>query len=261
MVRVIVLIFIQILFSVPIWGQKSVAITVDDVPNTRNYDQDHQISGLLTCLDSMDIPVAIFINEGKIYETGSKSHNQKLLEEWVSREYVTVGNHTYSHSRYSEVGLNTFAADIEKGEVITRKLARKYQKPIQWFRFPYNDLGIDSVQHAQIDSVLRQATYKTAPFTIESSDWMFNAVYEHYLALGKPDSASIIGEMYVAKTLETFTFFDSLSTEIYHRQVKQIYLCHDNPLNAKYLPTIIQSLKNQQYDLIDMNTAYEDPVY
>lgn len=238
-----------------------IAITIDDVPNTRKFKADNYQPYLLQILDSLNFPITIFINEGLIYKTKDTSRNLELLEKWVKKKYITLGNHSFSHYRYSDVGSDVFKKDIERGDSITRKLANKFEKPIEYFRFPYNDLGIDSIQQAKIDSLLRTKGYKTAPFTIESSDWMFNSVYEYYLSNGFQVEAEKIGDLYVKKTLDYVHFFDSLSNVKFGRSVNQIFLCHDNSINAKYLKYIIVELKLENFEFVSIENAMTDEVY
>lgn len=262
MKKTILLNFLIPIFTVvSLYAQTNVAITLDDVPNTRKFERDNYQSILLDKLDSIAIPIAIFINEGLIYKTDSISKNFELLNDWIKTDYITVGNHTFSHSRYSELGFESFKLDIEKGEYITRELTNKYTKSLHYFRFPYNDLGKDSTQHEKIDSLLQAKKYLSTPFTIESSDWMFNYIYEHYLKNNEFEAAAKIGNLYVEKTLAYFEFYDSLSTTIYGRKVNQIYLCHDNSLNADYLIKIIAQLKTQNYNFVSLDQALEDTVY
>ncbi len=46
--------------------ERSVSITIDDVPNVHLYAADGNSSGLLKKLDSLNLPVAIFVNEGHL---------------------------------------------------------------------------------------------------------------------------------------------------------------------------------------------------
>lgn len=238
-----------------------IAVTIDDVPNTRKFEADNYNPYLLQTLDSLNIPIAIFINEGLIYKTKDTSANLELLENWVKKKYITLGNHTFSHSRCSEVGFDDFKKDIESGERITRKLANKFDKPLEYFRFPYNDLGIDSIQQARTDSLLYSMGYEIAPFTIESSDWIFNAVYEYFLSNGSQPEAEKLGELYVRKTLAYVHFFDSLSNAEFGRSMNQILLCHDNSINAKYLKYIIEELKLENAEFVSIENAMSDEVY
>ncbi|ETN96691.1 polysaccharide deacetylase family protein [Zhouia amylolytica] len=242
-------------------AQKSVAITIDDVPNTRAYEKANYQTPLLDQLDSLKIPIAIFINEGLIYKGGATAKNFALLDAWSQRSYITLANHSFSHSRYSEAGFESFSVDVLKGAYITRELSKKYEKSLSYFRFPFNDLGKDSLQHKQIAEFLSSNNYTITPFTIESSDWMFNYIYEYYLDNNQPEKAKAIGLTYVEKTLEYFEFFEELSDTIYNRDIKHIYLCHDNPLNAAYLPQLVKLLKDRGYGFISLDEALTDSVY
>ena len=65
--------------------QKMVSITIDDVPNSNRFKKDDYQSVLLNKLDSLKIPIAIFIIEGLIYKTDSISKNFELLNNWVQK--------------------------------------------------------------------------------------------------------------------------------------------------------------------------------
>jgi len=242
-------------------AQKNVAISIDDVPNTLRYEKDCYRSLLVEKLDSLSIPVAIYINEGNIYKTDSILKNFEILNRWVKNDYVTIGNHSFKHSRYSQVGLDSFKQDIIKGESISLELAKKYKKSLKHFRFPYNDLGKDSVQHTQIKDFLNKKGYHISPFTIESIDWMYNRVYEYYLNKNELAKASEIGNRYVDKTLEYFDFFEKFCEDQFGRDINHIYLCHDNKISADFLDQIVDRLKKRNYKMISLDEALTDDVY
>lgn len=241
--------------------QKSISITIDDVPNTTKYQKDGFTPVLLNLLDSLDVPFTIFINEDKILQTDAVNRNKELLESWIKTDKALIGNHTYSHPRYSEEGFKSFVKDIEQGENLTRQYAAKYNKGLKYFRFPFNDIGKDSIQHTQIREYLKSKDYIIAPFTVESSDWMFDFVYQHYLDSGEIGKAKAVGEQYVQKTVASVGFFDEMARSLYGRSVKHIYLCHDNAINADYLGEIITRLKHDDYQIVSFKESLTDPIY
>ncbi|RUA27957.1 MAG: polysaccharide deacetylase [Bacteroidetes bacterium] len=241
--------------------QKSISITIDDVPSTTKYRKDHFRPLLLNVLDSLKVPFTIFINEDKIYKTEFIVKNKDLLEQWIKNSEAIIGNHTYSHFRYSEVGFKSFVKDIEKGDSLTELYAAKYNKDLKYFRFPFNDLGKDSTQHIQIIEYLKSKDYSIAPFTVESSDWMFDTVYQYYLNNGDTEKAKAIGEQYVDKTIELLNFYERMATSIYKRPIKHIYLCHDNAINTDYLVEIISRLKQADYRIVSFEESLTDPIY
>ncbi|MBN3518816.1 polysaccharide deacetylase family protein [Algoriphagus lutimaris] len=248
-----------LIFSVS--AQKKVAISMDDIPNTKKYEKDDFQLGLLSKLDSIQIPISIFVIEGLIYKTDSISKNFSLLMEWTERPYTTLGNHSFNHNRSSEFTVEQLEQEVLKGEGISRELARYYGKDLKYFRFPFNDLGKDSLQQNAFKAQLKSLGYEIMPFTVESADWMYNAVYEHYLEQEDRSRTVAIGEAYVSQTLALFEFFEALSLEEYGRLIPQIYLCHDNSINEAYLPTIIEELSDRGYEFVGVEEALADPIY
>ncbi|WP_090155322.1 polysaccharide deacetylase family protein [Dyadobacter soli] len=241
--------------------ERSVAITIDDVPNVHLYAADGNSSGLLKKLDSLNLPVAIFINEGHLKQNASFEQNKKLLESWISKPYITVGNHSYSHENYGETGFEAFSKDVLKGEELTRKMTENAGKKLEYFRFPFNGMGKDSAEQARMHAFLTEHHYISTPFTVESEDWLFTQLYEKALNDGKLEEAKAIGNHYVNLSLKLFDHFDKVAVKVTGKPVKQIYLCHDNRLNTDYLPVLIQKLKEKQYRMISLTEAMGGDAY
>ena len=237
-------------------AQKEVAFTFDDLPCSRLGE-----SILLKKIDSLQLPSAIFINEQKLTQDEGYIFNKRVLDNWIKNPLITAGNHTYSHARASTSSFTDYEEEINNGEILTRQLCEKHGKTLHHFRFPYNDLGRDSLHQDSLESFLNSKEYRIAPFTIESSDWMFNSVYRKYIKEGKYADAKRIGQGYVDYTLSLFNFYDSMCISLYGRNIKQIYLCHDNEINRDYIAILFQRLKENNYSFITFDQALTDPVY
>lgn len=176
------IILILLVLGTKSFAQKTVAFTIDDVPNTNVFKNAGYNSKLMKKIDSLQLPVAIFINESRLYFTDSLTKNVELLNEWIKKTLVTVGNHTFSHPNYSEVGIEAFKTEILKGEAISAELVKKYHKKIEYFRSPYNDLGKNAEEHRQLDDYLKSLHYIPTPFTVHSEDWLITQLYEYYVS-------------------------------------------------------------------------------
>ncbi|PSL25221.1 polysaccharide deacetylase family protein [Dyadobacter jiangsuensis] len=241
--------------------ERSVSITIDDVPNVQLYAADGNSSRLLTKLDSLNLPVAIFINEGHLKQNPAFEQNKKLLQSWIVKPYMTVGNHSYSHPNYGEIGFAAFSEDVLKGEELTRKMAEKAGKELEYFRFPFNGMGKDSVEQVKMQAFLREHHYVSTPYTVESEDWLSSQLYEKALQEGNREEARQIGSRYVEHSLRLFDHFEKVVPAEFGKPVKQIYLCHDNRLNTDYLPVLIQKLREKDYRFISLANALSDPAY
>ena len=147
------------------------AITIDDVPGTGKTRKENYNSKLMSTLDSLNIPVTLFVTEGQIFKGDNPDKNFELLNKWMSKSYTTIGYHSTEHSRYSAVGLDSFKNDVEKGENVVRDMFKKNGKSVDYFRLPYNDLGKDSAEHVYIENYLSSRNFKIAPFTVENEDY------------------------------------------------------------------------------------------
>lgn len=244
-----------------LFAQRSVAITIDDVPNTGLYQANHFKSLLQRKLDSLHIPVAIFINEGNMKQTTELEKNKDLLRSWLVKDYVTAGNHGFSHLNYGDVGFEAFKEDVINGEVLIKEYLKGTKKKLNYFRFPFNNLGNDSIAQIRAQKFLGSKSYIATPFTVESQDWLYAMVYDKALATNDKKLAKEIARQYIEFTLKLFSYFDNLSAKMYGHPVKQIYLCHDSKLNADYLDIIMDKLKKEKYKFISLSEAMTDPAY
>lgn len=248
------------LLSVTTIAQKEVAFTIDDIQMDHFFLPPGYSTTLCDTINKANIPVTILISEGRLFK-GYSIKRFKNIEKWIANPLITVGSHTYSHLHYSDTTLDFYKDDIEKGLSISVPLAQKYNKSLQYFRFPFNDLGKDSIQHTFIKRFLEKKNITITPFSIESEDYAYAYLYEYYI--WKKDSAKALqtAQRYINQTLALFDFFESAGNHFYGRQVKQIYLCHDNLLNQHYLGTLIRLLKTKGYNFIALDNAMEDPIY
>ncbi|QKX04752.1 polysaccharide deacetylase family protein [Aquimarina sp. TRL1] len=236
-----------------------VSITIDDVPNIQLLEKTNFSSELLRKIDSMQLPVAIFINEGFLYQNKNYHQNYNQLVQWITNKNVTSGNHTYGHTAYEQY--SSFTEDIIKGAVITKEVLAQQEDSLKYFRFPYNNLGKDSISQKKMAHFLSRKGYTITPFTIESEDWLFNTLYENALQKKDFKNARYIGDTYLSYTLNVFEYHQKLSQDQYKRNIRHIFLCHDNVLNTDYLPKIIKHLQSKEYRFISIKEALEDPVY
>lgn len=240
---------------------KQVSITIDDIPNVSLLKGNNPRSVLLEYLKENQVPTAIFVNESRLFGNSHYRQNFDLYLQWLNSPGLTIGNHTYAHLNYSDTTFEAFRTDVLKGEVISKPVLTEQGRSLKYFRFPFNSLGEDSLAHRQVMDFLKEKNYTLAPHTISSEDWMYNALYEHYLANGWQAKADSVGQAYVAHTLKLFGHYEQLTHELYGRSLKQIYLCHDNALNRDFLPPLLDSLQQRNYQLISLEEALQDPAY
>lgn len=76
-----------------------------------------------------------------------------------------------------------------------------------------------------------------------------------------PADAARVGKAFVEKTLAYFEYIESITSMETARQARQIYLMHDNILNADYFIELIKALRQKGYSFITLDESMEDPLY
>lgn len=243
------------------YSQKNITITIDDVPGVRKYKSNGFKTPFLDKLDSLKLPVTIFTNEGMVYVNKNVGENFELLHKWASREYVTIGNHTYNHPKCSELSVEDYIKNVKRGGLLIQSLAELNNKQIRYFRFPYNNLGKDSLHQVQVQQELKKLNLKTTPFTLDSSDWMFSWLYDYYVKKGETTKAKSIADTYINHTMKVIDFVEKQMMKSYGRNINHVYQCHDNNLNADYFHILIKKIKNKGYNFITLDETLKDKAY
>lgn len=244
---------------------KQVAITMDDVPfnampgyySVRQVQEaSHQLLGKIK---TGNTPVSIFINGQGSVSPDKATERLGLLQQWVEDPLITLGNHTLHHLNCAEIPLEQFKEEVMINDYIIRTVAK--DKPIKYFRFPFNAIGKDSTEQAARLSYLEQKGYTSVPFTVESSDYMYAALYTEALRKNDPAKAKDIAATYIRYTLQSFVYFEKLTQEVFGRPIPQVYLCHANQLHADYYDVLIKALQQAGYSFISLEDALKDKAY
>lgn len=255
-----------LLSSLAMAQERMICFTVDDLPVVnygindaaylRSITQD-----LITTFDSYGIPAIGFVNEKKLYQDGTVDTGRvKLLEMWLKSGYE-LGNHTFSHPNYHQVGYASFINDILQGETISRPLLKEYGQQLKYFRHPYLRVGQTKGAHDSLNFFLKKHGYTEAPVTIDNEDYLFAKAY-HEVRL-QQDRAKMqqIGREYVNYMEKKLTYFESISDSLFNRNVRHILLLHANKLNADYLDELAEMYQEKGYQFISLSEALEDEAY
>lgn len=261
-----ILLLATLLFSFPVMAQRTMAITIDDLPYVSlGHPQylphaQRATKEILRVLQAHRAPAIGFVNENKLQATGEVDARIALLQQWVDAGMI-LANHTYSHPDFNTQTIEQFQDEIIKGEVITRRLMHARQPYQLYFRHPMTHTGETQAKKEAIETFLAARRYKVAPHTIENSDFIFNVPYAR--ALRNKDAAMIkkLRDAYLDFTLAATEFAEKISPQIFGREVPQTLLIHTNDINADCLDEMLKRFVARGYKFIMLDTAMADPAY
>ncbi len=241
---------------------RTVAITLDDVPATRNRtlaEMQQITTGLLTHLNAFDISAIGFVNEAKLGDP-VEPERIALLEQWLDAGQA-LGNHTYSHPKFYDTPLETYQADVLRGEIVTKQLLAERGQQLRYFRHPYLSTGPDLATKTAFEQFLASHGYMVAPVTIDNDEYIYALAYENAVADQEEDLAARLGDDYVRYMAEMFSYFEHYATAMLGREPPQVLLLHANTLNADYLGDLAQMIQGRGYQFVSLEVALRDPVY
>ena len=252
-------------------GEKSMAVTFDDLPGPPAGLLSNSVSGLrentrklLAIFAKHRIPVVGFVNEGKLFVPGEKPAEVEartgVLKMWVDAG-LELGNHTYSHPSLNRTPLEEFEADLTRGEPVTRRLLAETGLRLRYFRHPFLQVGLDLDKRRAFESFLAERGYTIAPVTIDNDEYVYAALYADALRRGDQAAAEKIGADYLRYMDTVFEFCEALSRRVTGREIRQILLVHANTLNADYFGRLAGVIEARGYGYVSLAQALEDGAY
>jgi peptidoglycan/xylan/chitin deacetylase (PgdA/CDA1 family) len=246
--------------------RRAMAVTIDDLPYVNTAQLEYlpnarrATNDILRALKSHRAPAVGFVNEGKLQAAGEVEARTALLKQWVDAG-MTLGNHTYSHADFNALTVEQFRDEIDKGEVVTRKLMES-RKPYQlYFRHPMTRTGDTKEKKEAIEKFLAGRGYRVAPHTIENSDFVFNVPYARARRDKDEAMAERLREAYLEYTVAATEFAERVAPQIFGRDIPQTLLIHTNDITADCLDEMLKRFEARGYRFITLDEAMADSAY
>jgi len=247
---------------------RALALTFDDLPYVDVLsDEGDALSqaregtaALLQTLVSRGAPAVAFVNEGKLGSGSVREARTALLQQWVDAGAV-LGNHTYSHADLNSLTAGQFEEEILRGEVVTRRLMRSREPYQLYFRYPQTHTGDTRVKKEAIEAFLAERGYRIAPHTIDSEDFVFNAGFVRARIDHDEVTLTRLRDAYLDFVMRATDFAESVSLQIFHRQIPQTVLLHANAINADALAALLRRFEERGYRFVTLDSVMEDPAY
>ena len=240
---------------------------MDDLPaagRSRSYKAGaikEMTSKLLKSFALHHIPVVGFVNEKGLYQrTGEVDDRIAVLQMWLDAGQE-LGNHTFSHPSLNTTSLAAYQEDVLRGETVTKMLLETRGMKLRYFRYPFFFTGpTDELKHG-FETFLAQRGYTNAPATIDNQDYLFADVYARAMERGDKGTMKRVGDSYLSYMERMVTFYEALATDLFGRQIPQIFYIHASPLNADHFEGLAQMLERRSYGFVSLEQVLRDPAY
>jgi peptidoglycan/xylan/chitin deacetylase (PgdA/CDA1 family) len=147
---------------------KSIVITIDDLPGRRapTATAKQSLEKIANILVKYHVPATGFV----IGELATRSpENTTAIENWANAG-LSLGNHTWTHRKYSALSVDEYLLEIQKTEEFLRRF-RKQADAVLTFRFPMLNQGDTKEKEDAINKYLQKTNTLLAHVSVDTSDW------------------------------------------------------------------------------------------
>ncbi len=225
---------------------KEVYLTIDDAPSTDFIKK-------IDFLKKNNIPAIVFCI-GNLIES-------KILEiVYAIKKGFIIGNHSYSHKRFSKLSLIEAKEEIEKTDKLIELAYKKAntKRQIKAFRFPYGNKGqisfqimiknhkwffeFPSIKRKEIQEILKKNSYNQPKFS-KVPKYIKRGLNTERDTLWTYDLEEYILNLETIKTLIN-NKNDRQNTQFTNKE-REILLIHDHQKTTKQFFEIINYLKKR----------------
>jgi len=238
------------------------AITVDDLPGggpeVHGYTHAHMLKAIIAALQQHRVSHAAGFVVGEMVE--SHPERQEALDAWMRAGFL-VGNHTYSHDRIAELGLEGFMDDIVRNRAVVDPLEARVAQQHSYFRFPYLEEGATHKERNALWQLLQNQRYTLVRVSVTFGDTDWADAYLRCTEKGDGDSLAALDRSYLANALAQLQWSVVAAREVLGHPIPHVLLVHVNMPTAKNLDALLRAYEEQGVQFVPLEEALREPAY
>lgn len=198
---------------------------------------------------------AIWFVAGKAVDNDKGKH---LLQRWNDDGHL-IANHTYNHLNFNDslMTCKSYFENIQKCD----SLIRAYGNYRKIFRCPYLNAGVTISKRDSLNDFLQKNDYKTGWVTIDNAEWYINMRLVQRLTQNIKADIGKYRDYYTNSMFDMANYYNKLSIQNNHRQIKHTILLHFNLTSALFLNDLIHKFRNEGWIIDNYSVAIKDSVY
>jgi peptidoglycan-N-acetylglucosamine deacetylase len=238
------------------------AITVDDLPGggpeVPGYTHVQIVKDIVAVLRSHHVQHAAGFVVGSMLAT--RPERREAIEAWVQAGFE-VGNHTYSHDKIEELGLDGYMKDILANREVVDPLEKRTGQRRSYFRFPYLEEGATPGERKALWHLLADQHYTVVRASVTFSDTDWADAYRRCWERGDTGTIDALRTSYLENAVAELRWAVAAAREVLGHSIPQVLLLHANVPTAKTLDALLTAYERLGVRYVSLEDALREPAY
>lgn len=243
-------------------GAIRLAVTVDDLPGggpeLQGYTRVQIVKDLIAVLRAHGVKEATGFVVGSMLAT--HPDRREALDAWVQAGFE-VGNHTYSHDKIGELGLDGYMKDILADRAVVDPLEKRTGQRHSYFRFPYLEEGATPAERRALRRLLAAQHYTNVRASVTFSDTDWADAYRRCTERGDSASIEVLQKSYLENAVAELEWAVAASEEVLGRPIPLVLLLHPTLSTAKMLDSLLTTYEKMGVRYVSLEEALREPAY
>ena len=238
-------------------------VAIPPVDRTENPPKDSDATARLMIekLKAHKIPAIGFVTGGSISD-GEKLYpvRANIVRLWRDAGFE-IGIGGFKHIWFYESSYEDYVANVEKNELVTKRILAEKNLPLEYFSYPYLNTGKNADERNRFESWLAARGITPVKYTIDNSEWLYSYAYD--MARNDNDIGTMtqVRVAFIKYMSQMFDHYEAYSQEMFGRDIAQTMVLTPSRLVADSSDDLFGMIEKRGYSYVSMKEALSDEAY
>jgi beta-lactamase regulating signal transducer with metallopeptidase domain len=238
-------------------------VAIPPVDRTENPPKDSDATARLMIekLKAHKIPAIGFVTGASISD-GEKLYpvRANIVRLWRDAGFE-IGIGGFKHTWFYESSYEDYVANVEKNELVTKKILAEKNLPLEYFSYPYLNTGKNADERNRFEAWLAARGITPVKYTIDNSEWLYSYAYD--MARNDNDIGTMteIRVAFIKYMSQMFDHYEAYSREMFGRDIAQTMVLTPSRLVADSSDDLFGMIEKRGYTYVSMKEALTDEAY
>ncbi len=238
-------------------------VSIPPVDRTANppKDSDATMRLIIEKLKARKIPAIGFVTGGSISD-GEKLYpvRANIVRLWRDAGFE-IGIGGFKHTWFFESSYEDYVANIEKNELVTKKVLAEKNLPLEFFSYPFLNTGKNPDERNRFESWLAARGITPVKYTIDNSEWLYSYAYDTARNDNDIGTMTEIRVAFIKYMSQMFDHYEAYSEEMFGRDIAQTMVLTPSRLVADSSDELFGMIEKRGYSFVSMKEALTDKAY